>query len=88
MMIASICPGRETLFQYSVGALDGQQRQALDEHLECCPECQAMIVTLDDADDTVAGRLRTPPSSESFLAEPQLHDALAAAIAMAIPTPS
>ena len=88
MMITSTCPGRETLFQYSVGALDGDQRQALDEHLECCPACQATILTLDDADDTVAGRLRRPPSSESFLAEPQLHDALAAAIAMSIPAPS
>ena len=41
-----------------------------------------MIVTLDDADDTVIGRLRTPLSSESVLAEPQLQDALAAAMAM------
>ena len=39
-------------------------------------------MTLDDADDTVVGRLRTPLSSESVLAEPQLQDALAAAMAM------
>ncbi|MGO9110376.1 MAG: efflux RND transporter periplasmic adaptor subunit [Thermoguttaceae bacterium] len=84
-MIATTCPSRETLFQYSVGTLYGEQRDALDEHLDCCPDCQATIMTLDDADDTVAGRLRTPPSSESFLAEPQLHEALAAAMEMPIP---
>jgi len=87
MMITSICPNRETLFQYSVGTLIGEERDALDEHLESCPDCQATIMSLDDADDTVAGRLRTPPSSESFLAEPELHDALAMAMAMPIPKP-
>jgi RND family efflux transporter MFP subunit len=86
-MITSTCPSRETLFQYSVGALNGEQRDALDEHLEGCPDCQATIMTLDDADDTVAGRLRTPPSSESFLAEPELHEALAAAMAMPLSSP-
>jgi serine/threonine protein kinase len=43
-------------------------------------------MTLDDADDTAIGRLRTPLSSESVLAEPQLQRALAAAMAMPIPT--
>src|SRR5208283_159847 len=86
-MITSTCPNRETLFQYSVGTLIGEQRDALDEHLESCPDCQATIMGLDDADDTVAGRLRTPPSGESLMAEPQLHDALAAAMAMPVPKP-
>ena len=44
-------------------------------------------MTLDDASDTVAGRLRMPLSSESFLAEPQLQRALAAAAAMPMPSP-
>ena len=52
------------------------------------PDCQATIMTLDDAEDTVIGRLRTPLSSESFLAEPQLQDVLAAALAMPVPRPS
>jgi serine/threonine protein kinase len=87
-MITSTCPSRETLFQYSVGMLYGEQRDALDEHLDCCPDCQATIVTLDDADDTVISRLRTPLSSESVLAEPQLQDALATAMAMPVPKPN
>ena len=81
-MIATICPDRETLLRYSLGMLPEEQRNALDSHLDACPDCQAMIVTLDDSDDTAIGRLRMPLSGESVLAEPQLQDALAAAMAM------
>lgn len=81
-MIATGCPSRETLLQYSLGMLVGEQRDELDSHLDTCPNCQATIATLDDADDTAIGRLRTPLSSESVLAEPQLQRALAAALAM------
>jgi uncharacterized protein (TIGR03067 family) len=78
-MVATVCPSRETLLQYSIGLLSNEQRDALDAHLDGCPDCQAMIGTLDDAADTLVERLRTPPSNESFGAEPQLHDVLAAA---------
>ena len=80
-MAATVCPSPETLLQYSLGMLPEEQRDALDRHLDGCPDCQATIVTLDDAEDTVMGRLRMPPGDESFLAEPQLQDALAAAVA-------
>jgi hypothetical protein len=81
-MVAQTCPSRETLLQYSLGMVSGEQRDALDSHLDSCPDCQATIVTLDDGNDTVIGHLRTPASGEAVLAEPQLHDALAAAAAM------
>ncbi len=77
-----ICPGREILHQYSLGLLSGEQRDNLESHLDACPECQATIVTLDDGGDTLVGHLRLPVSGESVLAEPQLQDALAAALAM------
>ena len=81
-MIAIDCPSRETLLQYSLGMLVGEQRDDLDRHLDGCPDCQATIVTLDDTDDTLIGRLRTPLSGESVLAEPQLQRAMATAMAM------
>ena len=81
-MVATACPSRDTLFQYSLGLLTGEARDALDGHLDSCPDCQAAMMTLDDADDTLIGRLRAPLSSESVLAEPELEDALAAAMAM------
>ena len=80
-MSAQSCPSRETLLQYSVGMLSNEQSDQLAGHLESCPDCQATIVTLEDAEDTLIGRLRTPLSSESCLAEPQFQDAVAEAIA-------
>ncbi len=81
-MIATICPDRETLLRYSLGMLPDEQREDLDSHLDGCSDCQAMIVTLDDADDTAIGRLRMPLSGESVFDEPQLREALAAAMEM------
>ena len=78
-MVATDCPSRETLLQYSLGTLPDQQRDALDEHLDSCPDCQATMMTLDDAGDTLIGHLRSPLSSADVLAEPELQDALAAA---------
>ncbi len=86
-MIATICPDRQTLLRYSLGMLPDDQREALDSHLDNCPDCQAEIVTLDDADDTAIGRLRMPLSGDAVLAEPQLQDALAAALGMPAPVP-
>jgi uncharacterized protein (TIGR03067 family) len=79
-MVATACPSREELIRYSLGTLAASRRGALDDHLDRCPECQAAMLTLDDASDTVVGRLREPPEGESVCDEPQLHDALAAAM--------
>ena len=84
-MAATVCPSAETLLQYSLGILPEEQRDALDRHLDGCPGCQATIVTLDDASDTVLARLRMPPGDEALLTEPELRDALAAAVAMPAP---
>ena len=84
-MVATTCPSRETLFQYSVGLLSEEQSDELAGHLDSCPDCQATIMTLDDADDTLIHRLRMPPGSESYLAEPQFQAAVAEAMAMPDP---
>ncbi len=84
-MLATTCPSRETLFRYSVGLLSEEQSEELADHLDSCPDCQATILTLDDADDTLIRRLRMPLGSESYLAEPQFQAAVAEA--MALPDP-
>src|SRR5271166_5160374 len=81
-MLATTCPSRETLLRYSVGLASEEQSEELANHLGSCPDCQATILTLSDADDTLIHRLRMPPSSESYLAEPQFQAAVADAIAM------
>ncbi len=85
-MTATICPSQETLLQYSLGTLPEEEWEALDRHLEGCPECQATMVTLDEAGDTVIARLPLSASDEALLAEPQLQAALAAALAIPAPT--
>jgi len=79
------CPSRTTFRQYSLGLLPEEQALDLAGHLDWCRDCQAVLMTLDDADDTLIGRLRTPLSSEPVLAEPQLQDALAAVVASSMP---
>ena len=50
--------------------------------MDSCPECQATILSLEDAEDTLIGQLRTPPGSQSCLAEPEFQAAVAEAIAL------
>lgn len=81
-MVATNCPSRQELLQYSQGMLSGNQQDSLDSHLEDCRDCQATMMTLDGIDDTVTGSLRRPLSDESVLEEPQLQKALRAAMSL------
>ena len=76
-MTATDCPSREKLREYSVGMLSEAQSDELAAHLDSCPGCQATILTLEDAADTLVGRLRTPPTAEPYSAEPAFQAALA-----------
>jgi uncharacterized protein (TIGR03067 family) len=81
------CPSREKLREYSVGRLSEEQSDDLASHLESCADCQATIMALGDAEDTLVGRLRMPLSSDCCLAEPQLQAAVAKAQQMLGPGP-
>jgi serine/threonine protein kinase/tetratricopeptide (TPR) repeat protein len=87
-MVTASCPSREMLLQYSIGMLSDEQSDGLAGHLDSCPDCQATIMTLEDAEDTLIGRLRMPLGSEACLAEPEFQAALAHAIAMPAAAPS
>jgi serine/threonine protein kinase len=76
------CPSRQTLLQFSIGLLPDEQSDELADHLGSCPDCQATILTLEDAEDTLIGHLRTPAGSQSCLAESEFQAALAEAIAL------
>ena len=80
-MVTTSCPSRDTLLQFSIGMLTDQQSDELAGHLDSCPDCQATILTLEDAEDTLIGRLRTPSGGESYSAEPEFQAAVAEAIA-------
>ena len=84
-MVVEKCPTHETLLKYSLGKLPEKQSDALAGHLDSCPDCQATIVTLEDAEDTLIERLRMPLDGESYSAEPLYQAALDEAVAMPRP---
>lgn len=86
MIAAAQCPQRESLYQYSVGLLSDDQSEEIAVHIDNCSDCQAELLTLSDAGDTLVGELRTPVD-EPFLQEARLGDAIAEAI-LAAPRPS
>ena len=77
------CPSREELFDYAVGRLSDDASDVLASHLDSCSTCQTMLATLDDADDSLVARLRSPVPDDPLLAEPECSVALARAKAVA-----
>jgi uncharacterized protein (TIGR03067 family) len=77
------CPSRERLFDYAVGRLSDDASEVLASHLDACSSCQAMLGTLNDANDSLVARLRSPAAEDSLVAEPEYSVALARAKAVA-----
>lgn len=75
------CPGREELYDYSLGRLSNADSESVSSHVESCPDCQAQLRTLEDRGDSLLGRLRAP-CEESYLDEPQFRAAVTGALAM------
>ncbi|MHC4404573.1 MAG: protein kinase domain-containing protein, partial [Planctomycetota bacterium] len=82
-MIETTCPSRQQLCDYLVGKLPDELSQGTTEHVEGCSSCQAIMATLDDADDTFVARLRGPAAPDPILEESQCGAAVARARAMA-----
>ena len=81
-MPSATCPDRDQLRDYLVGKLPDDASDSLASHLESCPECQAGLATLADADDTLVARLRGPVAADPFLDEPECGQAIARAKAV------
>ncbi len=77
------CPNQEQLQAYLTGKLDDDLSVALDEHLDQCPDCQALIATVDDAGDTLLSQLRGAPADDEYRRESEYHQAMAGAKALA-----
>jgi serine/threonine protein kinase len=76
-MVASACPDREQLSGYVLGTLPEESFEAVAEHVESCPGCEATVVDLETQPDLVIQQLRTAPPTDSFLAEPGYREVLA-----------
>jgi serine/threonine protein kinase len=74
------CPGREWLLAMSVGRLCGEERDAVERHLQGCDSCLAELQSVDDGSDPLIAELRGPAdlgaSDEDILRKPSRLDGL------------
>ncbi|HEY4759018.1 MAG TPA: serine/threonine-protein kinase, partial [Thermoguttaceae bacterium] len=75
-MNATACPTPEELRDYTLGRLAEKDWEAIADHVESCPQCQAAIATVDDVADTLVTQLREPAPKDSFVKESQCDAAL------------
>jgi serine/threonine protein kinase len=74
-MRSTRCPTLDELAAFSSGRLPTDSFQALAEHLEGCPDCQANLSTVA-SDDPWLNAFRTPQATDSFLEEPECREAV------------
>jgi serine/threonine protein kinase len=76
-MVASACPDREQLAGYVRGTLPEESFEAVAEHVESCPNCEATVLDLESHPDRVIEQLRTAPPADPFLEEPGCREVMA-----------
>ena len=76
-MVAPECPRPEVLRAYAVGNLPEVEGEAVMQHLETCPACEATIASLGDSSDTLVNALARSRCDDPFLLEPELGPMLA-----------
>jgi anti-sigma factor ChrR (cupin superfamily) len=81
-MSALNCPAREELLDYALGRLPEKTIEVVAQHIEQCPECQATLATLADAEDTLVAQLAGPPEPDAFADEPECQELLVRAKAL------
>ena len=81
-MTTTTCPSREDLTAYLNGRLSAADLEDVAEHVESCPECQAMLGTLDAAVDTLVADLRRAVPNDAYLEESQCRLAIGRAHSM------
>src|SRR5436190_1002687 len=63
--MARTCPSQQKLRAFHLGTLPEGEVDALAEHLEACPPCEAAIAQFDAAPDPMLAALRRPSHSLS-----------------------
>ena len=81
-MIAAVCPSRQELMDYVVGKLPEDASQSLSSHIEGCPECQASLAVMPEAEDSLVAELRGPIPAEPYLDEAGYDAAMSRAMAV------
>ncbi len=77
------CPTRDELLWYVAGRLSEGSADAVSAHVAVCPDCRAVLSTLDDAEDTLADELRRLAVEDPYHAEAECTAAVSRLEAMA-----
>ena len=73
-MITYACPDEQRLRDYLVGNLALADQEAVDDHLEFCPDCLAVVEGLDDVANSMFACLRQTSGSAVAQVDPEfLH---------------
>ena len=80
-MPAATCPSGEDLKAYAWGELPRQHADALADHLEACPRCEATVQTLERQGDTLLAKLRLPVQPDPYQEEPECRQVVERVIA-------
>ncbi len=75
-MAAENCPSRQVLLAYETGELSEPTAEGVIAHISTCPDCQAGLATLGEANDTLVAQLRRPPAADPYAAEPECREAV------------
>jgi serine/threonine protein kinase len=76
-MVSSQCPGREQLVAFTLGELPEESIDTITAHLDCCPACESIAATLDQASDTLVSQLRGPLHESQVAHDPECQRVLA-----------
>jgi RND family efflux transporter MFP subunit len=82
-MATALCPSCVELNDYAVGKLSDRESESVASHLDACPECQAALAGLQEAEDSLVAGLRGPFTADPFWEEPECGQAVARAQAAA-----
>lgn len=74
------CPDRNQLRDYSQGNVPEAEAVAIVEHLDRCPECEAIVDAWESQGDRVIDALRTPRIEDPYEHEPGCRDVTVRAI--------
>ncbi|MBM4094461.1 MAG: hypothetical protein FJ276_34420, partial [Planctomycetes bacterium] len=69
VMAHRTCPTHEQIAAYLEDALDVLSAERLAAHVETCPDCQAMLATMCEFDDTLLAQLRVPAAESPYVHE-------------------
>ncbi|HEX4132873.1 MAG TPA: protein kinase [Pirellulales bacterium] len=72
----SVCPEHERVHAYSQGKISGDHVDAIAQHVDSCPHCQATLQTSAVGDDTLVAALRSAAAKPKLCNEPELTEAI------------